>query len=84
MKAGGFDRVEVSFVQRTLEIANADELWEMMTSGAPPAKAMLDRVGDAGKHHLRNTLAKKVEERFGSGPIHLKNTATVGVGVTPA
>lgn len=81
MRAGGFDQAEVSFAERTLEIETFDSFWGMMTVGAPPVKLMFDRIGEAGKNHLRDTLAGIVEERFGSGPIRLKNTATIGVGI---
>ncbi len=81
MEAAGFRGVEVEFVSRELEISDANAVWGMMTSGAPPVKMLLDRVGPEGERRLRHTLGEIIEKRFGGGPIRLTNTATVGVGV---
>jgi SAM-dependent methyltransferase len=80
MEAAGFQRVEVDFVARELELDSFDDLWAMLTSGAPPVKALLDRVGTEGEGRLRDALAGIVEKRFGSGPIQTTNQATVGHG----
>ena len=52
----------------------------MFTIGAPPVKALFDKVGEAGKEKVKTALADIVKERFGNGPITLSNAATVGVG----
>jgi hypothetical protein len=52
----------------------------MLTVGAPPVQALFDRVGPDGRERLRDTLAGIVDQRFGSGPIRLTNTATLGFG----
>jgi SAM-dependent methyltransferase len=80
MEAGGFIDVEVEFVARDLEVAGFDEMWAMLTVGAPPVQALFDRVGPDGRERLRDTLAGIVDQRFGSGPIRLTNTATLGFG----
>lgn len=80
METGGFNDVEVEFVSRDLEVAAFDELWAMVTTGAPPVQVLLDRVGPAGRTRLQDTLRGMVEQRFGNGPIRLTNTATVGRG----
>ena len=80
MEAAGFDEVEVSFVSRELEVDDFDVMWGMLTSGAPPVQMLFDRVGPQGKGKVRDTLAGIIEQRFGSGPIHLTNVATVGSG----
>jgi len=80
MEAAGFDEVEVSFVSRELEVDDFDVMWGMLTSGAPPVQMLFDRVGPQGKGKVRDTLAGIIEKRFGSGPIHLTNVATVGSG----
>jgi len=64
-----------------LEVANLEEMWAMLTAGAPPVQMLFDRVGPDGKGKLRDTLATIVEQRFGNGPIRLTNAATVGSGV---
>lgn len=81
MQAGGFKSVEVDFVARDLEVPGLDQMWGMLTSGAPPVRMLLDRVGSEGEGKLHDALAALVEQRFGSGPIRLTNVATVGCGV---
>jgi len=83
MKAAGFTNVEVDYVTRDLELKHFDDLWAMMTVGAPPVKMLFDKVGDAGKERVRDALAGIVTDRFGTGPIRVTNSATVGCGTAP-
>ena len=83
MENGGFRDVEVGFISRDLAVNTVDQMWAMLTSGAPPVKALLDRVGESGQEKLRKSLNAIVDERFGNGPIKVTNTATVAVGVAP-
>ncbi len=83
MRGGGFRDVDIESIPRELEVAGADDLWAMLTTGAPPVKLLLDRVGPAGRDKLRDTLAGIISQRYGSGPIRLTNTATVGSGRVP-
>lgn len=83
MEAGGFRDVETEFVARDLEVADFDAMWEMLTVGAPPVQALLDRVRNSGQDRLRDTLQQIVEERFGSGPIVTTNVATLASGTAP-
>ncbi len=53
----------------------------MMTIGAPPVRALFDRVGSEGQAKLRDTLATIIEADYGSGPIITTNTATIGTGI---
>ena len=61
-------------------IESFDQMWGMLTSGAPPVKVLFDKIGPDGQRALEDQLRKSIEERFGSGPITTRNTATVGVG----
>jgi len=81
MEAGGFKDVEVDFVSRELEVTGVEQMWGMLTSGAPPVRMLLERIGSQGESKLRDTLAKIIEQRFGSGPFRVTNVATVGCGV---
>ena len=81
MEAAGFRDVKVEFVARELALPDFDGLWRMMTAGAPPVQALLDRVGTPGKERLRESLHALVEKRFPHGAIRLTNAATLGVGV---
>ena len=81
MEAGGFRNVEVDFVARELEVPGVEKLWSMVTTGAPPIKLLLDRVGPSGIERLRDKLHEIVDKRFGGGPINMVNVATLGSGV---
>ena len=81
MEAGGFKDVEVDFVAREFEVSGLEQMWSMLTSGAPPVRMLLDRVGSQGEGKLRDALAKLIEQRFGGGSFRLTNVATVGCGV---
>jgi SAM-dependent methyltransferase len=83
MEAGGFRDVEVEFVSRDLQVESFDEMWGMLTVGAPSVQVLFDRVGVAGQHQLRIVLEEIVEERFGNGPITTTNVAAVAVGTAP-
>lgn len=83
MEAAGFRDVEVEFVSQELELESADALWTIFSSGAPPVKILLERVGAEGEAKLREALRSNVQERFGEGPIRFTNVATLGVGVAP-
>ncbi|MFV1988375.1 MAG: class I SAM-dependent methyltransferase [Gemmatimonadota bacterium] len=83
MEEAGFRDVRIDFVSRDLEMSDFDEMWALVTSGAPPIQVLMDRIGLAGEERLRDTLRGIVEERFGDGPIRLANVATVGTGRSP-
>ena len=83
MEAAGFRDVEVEFVARDLELANFDQMWGMLTVGAPPVQALFDRIGPTGPTRLRDSLAEIIDQRFGSGPITTTNVATLATGVAP-
>ena len=65
MEAAGFDEVEVKLVSRDLSVASFDDLWAMVTTGAPPVKMLLEQAGAAGRTRLQDTLGRIVEQRFG-------------------
>jgi len=80
MEDAGFKDVRVELVTRTMEIDSFDQLWNMLTVGAPPVKILFDKVGDDGKVRLQNALAEIIEERFGNDTISLSNAATLAYG----
>jgi len=80
MEAAGFKNVETAYVSRQFSVENADAIWKMLSSGAPPVKLLFDKVGEEGKMKVREALEQIVQERFGNGKIEVTNAATVGVG----
>jgi SAM-dependent methyltransferase len=81
MEAAGFTDVDVELVSRDLELDGLDDVWGLLSTGAPPVQALFDRVGPDGPDRIRAALTRIVEERFGSGPIRVTNVATLGSGV---
>jgi len=81
MEAAGFREVEVDFVSKEMVLADFNSVWAMLTVGAPPVKILFDKVGEDGKHRIHDTLANIILKRFGSGPISLSNSATMGSGM---
>jgi SAM-dependent methyltransferase len=80
MEAAGFQNVNVDYIVRDLTVNNFEELWSMISVGAPPVRFLFDKVGAEGKDKIHDALAESIENRFGSGQITISNTATVGVG----
>ena len=83
MEYAGFIDVEVEFVSRELVFESLDELWSLLTVGAPPVKVLMDQIGVDGEKKLRDALAIVIESEYGRDPIKTINTATVGCAVTP-
>ena len=80
MEAAGFRDVRVEHVAHDLEIRDVEQAWGMLTAGAPPIQALFDKVGADGKERIHEELRKVVARRFGSGPIRVRNVATLGSG----
>jgi len=81
MELVGFKNVLVDYVSKKMDLDNFEELWGMLTVGAPPIREIFDKVGIDGQEHVKETLKGIIKERYGDGPIHLTNTATIGIGV---
>lgn len=81
MESAGFDDVRIDFVERHFEVESFDEAWDMLAVGAPPARALFERIGNEAVGKLRETLASNLAARFGDGPMRFRNVATVGIGV---
>ena len=80
MEAAGLTDVKIDAVERGMEVPDVDVAWSMFTTGAPPARALMGQIGEDGSGKLRAALEVHVSERWGDGPIRLKNTALVGTG----
>ena len=80
METAGFRNVEVEYVARDLVVSDFEQMWSMLTVGAPPVQALFDRIGPSGKERVREELYEIVDKRFGEGPIAMTNVATLGSG----
>ena len=83
LEASGFQEVNVDCVARQFELANFEQLWEMLTTGAPPVQVLMERIGEQGQVRLRKQLEQTISERYGDEPIVTTNVATIGSGVVP-
>ena len=80
METAGFRDVQVEHVAHDLEIRDVEQTWTMLTVGAPPVQALFDRVGADGEERIHDELRRVVADRFGSGPIRVRNVATLASG----
>ncbi len=80
MEDVGFKHVEVDYVERTVTVESFDELWAMLTVGAPPVQMFFNKVGLEGKQRVHDALQEIVENRYGNGSISITNSATLGIG----
>ena len=80
MEQGGLEEVTVEPVAHTMEHLNRHELWAMATSGAPPARRLLDQIGKDGEDHLRNTYLSLIGDLHGDQPVRMVNTAMIATG----
>lgn len=81
MEAAGFRDARIDLVGRDVEVESAGQLWEMLTMGAPPVRALFERIGEAAVAKVRTAMREILAERFGNGPIRLRNVATIGTGL---
>lgn len=81
MSAAGFRDVRIEIVSREMELPGAEELWALLTAGAPQVQALRHKIGDGGLNKIRRSLDKIVEKRFGAGPVRITNADTIGSGL---
>ncbi|MFW6052083.1 MAG: class I SAM-dependent methyltransferase [Myxococcota bacterium] len=79
LREAGFAEVRVDTVSHDYEVADADEFWSLITKSAPPAQALLQKVGPEGREKMRSALADLARDRFGDGPLRFSNEAHVAV-----
>lgn len=81
MENAGFREVEIHQTTRQTILDNFEQMWSMLTIGAPPIRKLIEQVGSTGLDRIKLEMAKLTESKFGNGPITLNNTANVGVGI---
>lgn len=79
LRSAGFGTVEVDSIVHDITLDDVDELWTIVSSAAPPMVALLQQLGPDVSARIRETLAGRLEERFGSGPMRLSNQAHLAV-----
>jgi len=83
MQAGGLGDVRIHTVRHAFEVESAPVFWDMMSSSAPPAVALLERLGPRQTGGVRDNLLRLLAERFGDGRIVFQNEAHIGVACRP-
>jgi SAM-dependent methyltransferase len=83
MRAGGLDDVRIHTVRHPFEVESAPAFWEMMSSSAPPAVALLERLGPRQTRDVRENLLGLLARRFGDGRVVFQNEAHIGVACRP-
>lgn len=81
MKEAGFSDVKLETVSHKFEMESGEAFWELFRSSAPPAVALLKKVGPEATAKIRGVVLDAIKERFGSGPVVLMNAAHIAVGV---
>jgi ubiquinone/menaquinone biosynthesis C-methylase UbiE len=79
LTGAGFEAPEVHRVAHELEAPTILEYWRALERSTPPLLAVQEAVGPrwAG---LSAAVARRLEERFGSGPVRVPLMAFLGVG----
>ncbi len=81
METAGFKEVRVEYLKQEISLQHVDQVWQMMTSGAPPVQKLFEKVGEKGKIKIYDALRAVIEERWQGADITLSNTATIGTGI---
>jgi hypothetical protein len=80
MRAGGFTDVSIHTVMHAFTVESAETFWEIMSTSAPPAIALLDRIGPERARDVRDVLLRQL----GEGELVFWNQAHIGVAVRTA
>jgi ubiquinone/menaquinone biosynthesis C-methylase UbiE len=81
MTEAGFSGVRVDIVDRGMEVASGAQIWELLTSAAPPIAAMVVGLPEDRRAAIRASLEEQVRERAVDGTAILNMQANIGVGV---
>ena len=83
LAAAGFEAVEVHEVQHPLEVPSAVAYWRSLERSTPPLIATREAVPDTRWAELSQAIARRLEERFGAGPLRVPLMALLGAGQRP-
>jgi ubiquinone/menaquinone biosynthesis C-methylase UbiE len=79
----GFVAVEVHEVQHVLEAASVLEYWRSLERSTPPLLAIQESLPASRWAELSGAIARRLEARFGSGPVGVPLMAFLGAGTRP-
>ncbi len=84
LTAAGFAAVEVHEVQHELGLTSALEYWRSLERSTPRLLAIQESVTASRWAELSGAIGRRLEERFGRGPMKEPLTALLGAGTRPA
>jgi ubiquinone/menaquinone biosynthesis C-methylase UbiE len=76
----GLKDIGVETVDHGLEVQSGTQLWNMLTSAAPPAAALAAGLTEEQRAAARQALDGQLLRRFGEGPAVLNMQVHVGIG----
>jgi SAM-dependent methyltransferase len=82
--AAGFGPVEVHELRHDLEVSSVLDYWRSLERSTPPLLAIQESVPAARWAELSAAIARRLEERFGTGPVRVPLVALLGAGTRPA
>ena len=83
LAAAGFEAVEVHRVEHLLEVPSVLEYWRALERSTPPLIAARESVPGARWTEVAGAIGRRLEERYGSGPMSVPLMAFLGVGTRP-
>ncbi len=83
LAAAGFEAVEVREVRHGLEVPSVLDYWRSLERSTPPLLAIQESLPPARWAELSGLIARRLEARFGAGPLSVPLVALLGAGTRP-
>jgi len=83
LTAAGFGAVEVHEVEHRLDVPSVVDYWRALERSTPPLLAVQESLPAARWKELSGAIARRLEERFGRGPLSVPLMALLGAGTRP-
>lgn len=80
MAAAGFSTVEMHTAVHRLERASVREFWQSQSRGSAPITVLRGRLSDEEWINLSRQVIVRLEEKFGTGPVHVEWPAHLALG----
>lgn len=84
MTAGGFAAVEIHTFAHRLERESVRAFWQSQARGSAPIVLLREQLSAQDWTELSRRVVLRLEEEFGTGPVHMEWPAHLGMGTVPA
>jgi ubiquinone/menaquinone biosynthesis C-methylase UbiE len=81
MAAAGLKDIRVETVDHGMEIQSGKQLWDMLTSAAPPIGALVANLTEEQMVGVQQALDGMIHQRSGGGPAVLNMQVHIGIGM---